>query len=34
VADLPYADLAAAARNANLSVLRELDRITIRGASE
>jgi hypothetical protein len=34
VADLPYADLAAAARNANLSVLRELDRIASRGSTE
>ena len=34
VADLPYADFAVAARNANLSVLRALHRITSRGASE
>ena len=34
VADLPYVDLAAAARDANLSVLRELQRITSRGTSE
>jgi hypothetical protein len=30
VADLPYAGLAAAARDANLSVLRELQRIAVR----
>ena len=34
VADLPYVDLAAAARDANLSVLRELHRIASRGTSE
>jgi hypothetical protein len=34
VADLPYVDLAAAARDANLSVLRELQRIASRGTSE
>jgi hypothetical protein len=34
VADLPYVDLAAAARDANLSVLRELQRIASRGMSE
>jgi hypothetical protein len=34
VADLPYVDLAAAARDANLSVLRELQHIAIRGTSE
>jgi hypothetical protein len=34
VADLPYVDLAAAARGANLSVLRELHRVATRGASE
>jgi hypothetical protein len=34
VADLPYVDLAAAARDANLSVLRELQRNASRGMSE
>jgi hypothetical protein len=34
VADLPYVDLVAAARDANLSVLRELDGIASRNAGE